>query len=591
MSSASISLLGLIMDKSPIRLTIGITGHRDILDKEKNKVATEFRALIQLLQRRYKNLGFRVVTGVAEGADQLITKTCIDLAEKGIDIEPVTVLPMPIEEYRKDFSGDALIELNDLIQKLNSKKFSIVELGSNENRNECYANLGRYLINKSDILVSVWNGDNLNDKGGTCDVTQLALHPLKRLRDNSSGEIGSGYEYRLNNYLYSSSAIAVYKIYAARSKPIVQAENQYTGFVDSYKNMTLSETGFPKQSHEYFSHLDKLTSELHKLEESDYYLCPDPIKYKNKNADLSNLVETFGLFDRLANNLKEKTQIFHYSVATLTIVLTALFLVYAKLYQNPVILGAYVATFLLGYAWYKFSKPNKTKYRYAFARAIAESLRIELFWRAKGIIDEVGESSLAKKISGQGLAEVRAISSIIKQATLLGKSSESDAFKQTTDVLHDWVIDQEKYYKTQKTVLSKTHHRYERIIQLTVIVPIALCLALLFFYAEFKHFQLGVGQITAKDFVVFLVGFIPILGAVCELHANNISVKELSFQYETVEIYLTKLAALINSPAAHENESKLLILAYETAGIELSREHIQWLVTTRQKNIGPAHGG
>lgn len=580
------------MKQKVLAITIGVTGHRDILNEDKDSLAKRFTSLIQSLEVKHPSLHFRIETGLASGADLLIAKTCIKLMKAGKPIIPIGILPMPINEFRKDFSDESLTEFNELIKAMEDNNLSIVTLPDQEKRSKCYEQLGQYLINKSDILISIWDGVYKSDKGGTCDVTLRALNPLASFSDNNEELMNK----QLNAYLYAEDGTPIYRLYAKRlSRKHEDDANTQDGYIKNYKNNTLSID--TSEVDNRFEHLDSISKELTAInslpqDKKKGYLCSDDSyqKYIKKNSDLKNIAKMFGLFDVLAVKLKRKTDIAQLGLVIATALLTALFLTYAKLYPKPIMLAAYLAFFTISFIFYKLINPNKIKQSFTFARATAESLRIEFFWRAKGIIDGIGDISISKHINGQGINEVKSLTAIVNQSTLLGEGTTQDGFKETNSVLNDWIIDQKNYYKTQRRLHHRRHERYEKFINLTIAVPIILCVTLLLFYYNIK--VINIGDISLKNIMVFLVGLIPMLGAVCELHSNNNSVKELYAQYDTSEKYLEKLQSLIEESSLSGSFScHMTMKAYEIAGIELSKEHIQWMITARQKSVAPAHGG
>ena len=98
---------------SDLHLSIGVTGHRDLVAEELPVIEKRLRAFFGGLQRDYPELPIQLISPLAEGGDQLAAEVALSM---GIDL--VTVLPMVQSEYERDFSSEeTLAEFRDLLAK------------------------------------------------------------------------------------------------------------------------------------------------------------------------------------------------------------------------------------------------------------------------------------------------------------------------------------------------------------------------------------------------------------------------------------------------------------------------------------------
>src|ERR1700704_5759523 len=94
----------MIMQPLPDRLplVIGVTGHRDLRDEDVPRLEAKVAAIIARLRHDYLaddvETPIIVLSALAEGADRLVAR--VALAQGARLIAP---LPMPREEYRRDF--------------------------------------------------------------------------------------------------------------------------------------------------------------------------------------------------------------------------------------------------------------------------------------------------------------------------------------------------------------------------------------------------------------------------------------------------------------------------------------------------------
>jgi len=189
-------------------LRIGVTGHRtepDDLSVKKRKrpipnipairtsihevldvILISFKAvaetngdLFDLTPTKYSQPGggaLRIISALASGADQWVAEEAIKL---GFELQ--SVLPFNRDEYLKDFTVQADA---DLYLKLLGKASVVLELngkvgfdktGNRKPDSQSYEAVGREVINQTDLLIAVWDGEDAHGRGGTGQVVREAL--------------------------------------------------------------------------------------------------------------------------------------------------------------------------------------------------------------------------------------------------------------------------------------------------------------------------------------------------------------------------------------------------------------------------------
>ena len=148
--------------KLPTTLAIGFTGHRTLGDEDKcRKWIVEFLA-------RQKTSAVGVVYGVssvASGGDLLFAESCIQL---GLPLS--VLLPLPPEEFRKDFDAATWARAEQVL----SKATSIEVTTGDGTREECYYECGIETVHQSRLMLALWNGEASQGLGGTEDVVSFA---------------------------------------------------------------------------------------------------------------------------------------------------------------------------------------------------------------------------------------------------------------------------------------------------------------------------------------------------------------------------------------------------------------------------------
>jgi hypothetical protein len=162
-------------------LSVGITGHRSIAAEPivSNAVEAAIATVLRTLEKgsRISRAGkplststrfrLKVISMLAEGADLLGMQAGIDCGA-----ELMGVLPFDEQSYREAFAGASSRVLFDNVW---SKLSSIVVLGGFAGDDASYEQANRAILDRSDIVIAVWDGDPARGRGGTGDVVHEAL--------------------------------------------------------------------------------------------------------------------------------------------------------------------------------------------------------------------------------------------------------------------------------------------------------------------------------------------------------------------------------------------------------------------------------
>ncbi len=146
----------------PATLAIGFTGHRVLDDEAKCR-----KSIFDFLEQRKASTSAVVygISSVAVGGDLLFAESCIQLS-----LPLCILLPLPLEEFRKDFD-----EINwSRAEQVMIKAASVEVAGGNQTRAECYYECGIETVQQSRLLLALWNGGPSQGLGGTENVVSFA---------------------------------------------------------------------------------------------------------------------------------------------------------------------------------------------------------------------------------------------------------------------------------------------------------------------------------------------------------------------------------------------------------------------------------
>ncbi len=146
----------------PATVAIGFTGHRALGDEERCR-----KLIFEFLERRKASSAGLVygVSSVAAGGDLLFAESCIELA-----LPLCVLLPLPAEEFRKDFDEAGWVRVEHVL----CKAASVEVTGGDQSREECYYECGIETVLQSQLLLALWNGEPAHGLGGTEDIVSFA---------------------------------------------------------------------------------------------------------------------------------------------------------------------------------------------------------------------------------------------------------------------------------------------------------------------------------------------------------------------------------------------------------------------------------
>jgi hypothetical protein len=155
----------------PLRLRLGVTGHRSIDEDDAAIIEAVRGALSQINERRRSGtaatpVDLTAVSALAEGADRLVARQAI-LQGAGLEV----VLPLPRDDYLADFTSAASrAEFCALL----GQAAAVTELATGGSRDEAYERVGRTVVDRSDVLLALWDGRAAQGRGGTAEIVAYA---------------------------------------------------------------------------------------------------------------------------------------------------------------------------------------------------------------------------------------------------------------------------------------------------------------------------------------------------------------------------------------------------------------------------------
>ena len=153
-------------------MIVGVTGHRPnrLKDADQNALRASARSVLTALAEAAPGEAHRVVSPLAEGSDRILAEEAAALGW-----ELYSPLPFPRADYEKDFKTaaskrefDELLSQAARVHELDGKR------DTRSGRDSAYTAVGRVVLDVSEILVAIWDGQEEHGEGGTAQVVREA---------------------------------------------------------------------------------------------------------------------------------------------------------------------------------------------------------------------------------------------------------------------------------------------------------------------------------------------------------------------------------------------------------------------------------
>jgi hypothetical protein len=142
-----------------------VTGHRALDDIDSVTGAVD--AVLDRLAGGDGGATLEIRSGLAEGADRLVAERV--LARAGARL--VAVLPLGRDDYASDFETAASrAAFDDLL----ARAAEVVVVDPAPTREAAYERAGQAVVDTSDVLLALWDGEESRGQGGTAEIVRYA---------------------------------------------------------------------------------------------------------------------------------------------------------------------------------------------------------------------------------------------------------------------------------------------------------------------------------------------------------------------------------------------------------------------------------
>lgn len=370
-----------------VPLVVAVTGHRDLVADEIPGIRECVRQLFKQLRQDYPDRSLRILTGLAEGADQLVAEVAFEE-----NIAFVATLPMPRQIYRDDFGTpeaqarfdelcDCASECIELPPASGSTHDDIKEQGARRDRQ--YAQLGVFLCAHCHLLLAIWDGKPSDDLGGTAQVVQFHHDDVMPGYTTSVGPN--------RQMLVDDESDLVYHISCSRDcedgAPADGLAPLECSWFTKDRDQPRS-ADMPEQHRLIFQHSAEFSRDARRYAaeiETGRYSLHSPDQAAELTPGIDDIDRLFGIADWLAIRFQRKVLLTLRATHLLAFFMGLMFILYTDMRGLSYYMFAFLAFFFAAAAIQLRAKKKGWHRKYLDYRALAEGLRVQFYWAAAGV--------------------------------------------------------------------------------------------------------------------------------------------------------------------------------------------------------------
>jgi hypothetical protein len=562
-----------------VPIIVGITGHRDILEENKDILRQEICNIFKELKSNYVNTPIILLSPLAEGADRIAAEAAICSG-----IPYMVPLPLEKEEYEKDFvKEESKVEFNRLLSTA-AESFIALESSKDIPREKHYEAAGVYIVKHCHILIALWDGKEANGIGGTAQIVGFRLNgiPEEYLSHKSQVQyIDDGAVYHIPTPRTRNKDIKTdfkpRKMYAEFWNDTGNAEAEYNRIFEQMDEF----------NEDIIKYSDILKPNIGKSRQ--YILGSNPVS----SEDAEGILKRFVLADSLSLHFQAKKQsILKFNLVFTGIIISS-FLLYDEFWQTPVLLLTYLGALTAAYFGAYRNRRKKYENKYLDYRALAEGLRIQFFWETAGIYEDVSEYYLTMQKS-----EMQWIRNSIRSLNMV-KENRAGSYKEHKFVLENWLKDQFNYYTKASNKNSIRGGKLDKFITGLFVFNV-LIICLLFYSEAFNTKFLEINLMTTvwnnRIMNVATLGLAKILtglsGAIIAVTGNysdRMALGEQCKRYYKMQQLFGRSIELAKK-ALEKNDLELSREIIKELGVEALEENGDWILLFRERPVEAPRG-
>jgi hypothetical protein len=560
-----------------IRLSIGLTAHRDLVPEQEPILRAEVRRFFLQLRADFPELPLRLISALAEGGDQLVAEEALALG-----IELVVPLPMAQGEYERDFSdpeilarfrrllAQARVRVLPLAPGITAESIAI----RGESRNRQYAQLGMFVSSHCQLLLALWDGTPSDATGGTAQV--VAFHIRNVMPGLSVEQVAP-------NLLADDESDLVYHLKCSRRLASTAATSDVQAQWLTLAGSQPVGSGVPEHYCHVFGQMQMLNHDMarHARAIAEYVspLFDDSIPSALPPIT-SGVERLFHAADWLAIHFQHRVRSSLLATHAIAALMGLAFILFSDVSAQPVFVAAFLALFLIGFALTLFGRQRQWQRKYLDYRGLAEGLRVQLYWRMAGVETPPNSSLGYDSFLQKQDVDLSWIRHAMRGSGLLRDEDFQPDSRWLAWVVEHWIGDrhgaggQLEYYR------GGTQRREQAYELTTRLGTFALAGGLLGAIALLLGSEIGMAA-RVQQTLLMAMGLLPLLAGIREAYSYKKADKELIKQFRFMSRLFDSCSERLQNIRS-EAETRQLLFALGRACLE---EHAEWILLHRERPL------
>ncbi|MDD3024667.1 MAG: ATP-binding protein, partial [Syntrophomonadaceae bacterium] len=159
-------------------LSIGITGHTKLDPQQTGKLEKAINEAICYIEQQFAEHYLTIYSTLAAGAERLVARQLLNREAARL----IAILPLPQKDYLNEFAAADDYRLDsqgaelrkELEYWLSHKAIEIIEMPASSTRKSAYLKAGYYIAEHSDVLIAIWDGNELEENSITVQIIDKA---------------------------------------------------------------------------------------------------------------------------------------------------------------------------------------------------------------------------------------------------------------------------------------------------------------------------------------------------------------------------------------------------------------------------------
>lgn len=541
-------------------VVVAITGHRNLHATAVPLLAAAVQEIFESLRRQFPHSPVIALSGMADGADRVGAAAAL-----AAGAALVAVLPRQRQEYRRELSSD---HSRDEFDRMISQAACVIELPAipaDAQDSAPYVALANFLSLHAHAVVAMWDGRPGAGPGGTEHMVRMCLNGFLPADPAAQSPLDA-MEKRPVWWITTRRAD-----HPELSDPSGVTRQMLPGHETEWKSTRAAYDKILRDTDAFNRDAAALGGVLSPSEEQCLEgLAPAGMRCRWPPL-LQSMARAVARADALAIHFQQRLRMM------LRLVLIFVFAAgcCAQLRNWPgieqwlrgwmltVARWGYVLLLLAAAAAYVWERLGKFHTRYLDYRALAEGLRVQLYWRVAGLGLCVADHYLRRQ-RGELEWIRRAIRAVAMQCDYTAEVS----VPRVDDVLAHWVSAQNRFFASRAVQQRRQARRVSLLWNVAVVAGLLAAVASGF----------GAGARPSMRMAIAAAGILLVAAGLLKIHSKILALSEQSKQYsrmaDAFSLAESKLRGAPGDPAI-----------IEELGREALAENADWLLLHRQRPL------